>query len=187
MIGQPCCFVPLVADRFTKKFGWSETERIRPVLGIATNWPAIEALRAGGDEALTIGVKQDATAIAILEMGDLPTRVGLPQADAIPVPRRQQPAVWTEFRSQHRQGVAPLTTIAEHGRVERATFVARGNIPETDAPAGSEGQPPVIRREAQALFPVWSPGVLRRRHPTAGSIRPSSRSPAGNSCARIGR
>ena len=98
---------------------------------------------------MAVGVEQDATAIAILEVGDLPTRVGLPQADAIPVPRRQQPAVCTEFRSQHRQGVAPLTTIAEHGRVERATFVARGNFPETDVATGPEGQSPVIQREAQ--------------------------------------
>ena len=82
MIGQPRGPVPLVACRFLQEFGRPDTEGVRPVLGIATEWPAIEAPRAGGDEALTIGVKQDATAIAILEMGDLPTRVGLPQADA---------------------------------------------------------------------------------------------------------
>ena len=64
MIGQPGCPVPLVACGFSQEFGWPDTDRVRPVLGIGTDRPAIKAPLAGADEALTVGVKQNVFASA---------------------------------------------------------------------------------------------------------------------------
>lgn len=78
MVGQPGGLAPLVHGRFAEEFGWPDPDCVRPAIGIGTDRPSIQTPAAANNEALTVGVKQDATASVSIECGDLPTRFGLP-------------------------------------------------------------------------------------------------------------
>ena len=66
MIGQPGCLLPFRALGFSQKFGRPDTQRVGPVIGIETDRPAIKAPLTGGDEALTVGMKQKSSQVRSL-------------------------------------------------------------------------------------------------------------------------
>ena len=100
-VGQPRCPVPLVVCAFSEELGWPDPEGVRPVLWVCAERPTKEPPWTGADQALTVGMKQDLFAEAILEACDLPARVSVPQTNAVRVAGRQQPAVGTELARQH--------------------------------------------------------------------------------------
>src|SRR5262249_14487050 len=141
MIGQPGRDSPLATRGFPKQLGWTDTDCVRPVIGIRSDWPAIEAPFAGADEAVPIGVKQHGLAETRLVVGQLTARVGLPEAAPVATTGRDRAAVGAEAGPVPPGGVPPLGTVAEHPGVERPALRGRGHVTDADLSANYESQP----------------------------------------------
>ena len=188
MIGQPGRFAANVPAGSLQQLGWTDADRVRSALGIGPDRPAIQAPLARADQALPVGVKQHGVAATGLEVGQLAARVGLPEADAVPVAGRQQPAVGADIRrGAPRWRPAPRSGCRASPGGASGTPRPMATSQTPIFPPHIEGQPAVVRRERPASHPARSPGAPPRRRPRAGSCRPSSRSPAGNPSARTGR
>ena len=139
MIGQPgrpiALQIPVLG--LPQQLGRPDAEGIGPSIGIGPDRPTIEAPFAGADEAPSIRVKEHGRA-ASLEVDQLPAGVGFPEADAVPA-GGQQPAVGADVRRFHAADVSPLVAVAEHLRVERAAFGARGDLPDAELRARRPG------------------------------------------------
>ena len=157
--------MPLAARGFPQQLGRADADRVRPAIGIGPDRPAIQAPPARADEALPVGVKQHGLAVTRLEMGQFAARVGLPEADAIPVGGRHQPAVGADIRRRS-PAVASRASVRLPSMpgwsVRHSGAVA--NVPDADLPT-----PTKASRRSSGEKPRNPPGAVARGSPEAAS------------------
>src|SRR5262249_35925506 len=104
----------------------------------------------------------------------------VPQADAVPGCRGQQPGIATKAHPVNPCKLVPRRSVADRAMVQRATFAAIGYLPDPElqslGTSIQEGQAPIIRAKAKAGSSSGHQQSTADRIPKPGSVIPCIRS-----------